>query len=114
MRYRRLLPMIDYDKPYTRIVVQNQYGDYELTIQRDGLTSFEFVDELVKPMMLAVGYQQSSVEEALGECEDSIPNSLETEFKALKAEVMAIRNAQKSSDHDSSFPRYINGGYHEA
>ncbi len=40
-------------------------GQYTVTLHEDGKTACEFVDELVRPLMLAAGYHESSIDEAL-------------------------------------------------
>lgn len=38
-----------------------------LSVPRGGLTGDDFIEEMVKPMMLAMGYQPETVADALGE-----------------------------------------------
>ena len=38
-----------------------------ITIPRGGITGWEFVDSMVRPLMYGIGYVHETVEEALGE-----------------------------------------------
>ena len=39
----------------------------EIEVKEEGITACGFVSDIVKPLMLAIGYQPSNVMEALGE-----------------------------------------------
>lgn len=51
--------------------------DTTITIESedDGLTGDQFIDELVRPLMLAAGYHPSTVADALNEDPPSVPKT---------------------------------------
>ena len=49
-----------------RVSVINDYIEVSIEIDNSALTGQEFVDELVMPLMLALGYQPETVNEVLG------------------------------------------------
>lgn len=54
----------------TRLSYNTEDGEYIVGIVGENLTADEFVNELVRPIMLAAGYHHDAISDALGDCED--------------------------------------------
>lgn len=53
----------------TKITLETQYGTVTVETPRDDLDISEMLTLLVKPVLLAAGYAEATVEQALGEGE---------------------------------------------
>jgi hypothetical protein len=57
---------------YTKLTLEVQYSTEQfpeiisIKINDNGLTSEEFIDNLVEPLMVATGYAQQTINDALG------------------------------------------------
>ena len=51
----------------TTITVTNTYGTYSVSVNDSDLGIESFIDLLVRPVLLAVGYNPSNVNDSLGE-----------------------------------------------
>ena len=48
-----------------KITVTNDYKEVSITMPNSDLTAQDFVDELVIPLMLALGYQEDTINDVL-------------------------------------------------
>ena len=61
---------------YTKLTLEVQYSTEQfpeiisIKINDNGLTSEEFIDNLVEPLMVATGYAQQTINDALGRDSD--------------------------------------------
>lgn len=54
----------------TSLLLENEYGVYYVSTAGTDLTGPEFVSDLVRPLMLASGYQPGTVDDCLSEKEE--------------------------------------------
>ena len=50
------------DDDFTEITLHNKYGEYVVRVPRGDLLIGEMFDDVVKPVLLAAGYQRESIE----------------------------------------------------
>ena len=51
----------------TSITLYNQYGDYTISLNEDDLNMDDMFSELIKPLLLAAGYQPENIDEYLSQ-----------------------------------------------
>lgn len=56
----------DEEKETTTITLENCYGSTTITVNKTDMDMDEVIQDLVRPMLLAVGYHRDTVEEYLG------------------------------------------------
>ena len=54
----------------TSLTLTNDDGTYSVVVRQGNLTAQQFVDDLVRGVMLAAGYHPKSVDEAIPKCDD--------------------------------------------
>lgn len=54
----------------TKLTLKNRYGRYQIELDREDLTFDELFEELVRPLMLAAGYTEHTIDEYLGADEE--------------------------------------------
>jgi len=55
----------------TTLIIENKYGAVTITSVDDDLDIHGMIDDLIKPALLAAGYQPVNVSDAFNEEEDS-------------------------------------------
>lgn len=56
----------------SKITVENEYGEYSVSVKCSDLVAHEFIIDLVRPLMLAVGYAEHTVQSVLGEYNEGV------------------------------------------
>lgn len=49
------------DGPHTNMSFENSYGHYAVSLPKDDLPLDEIIDSLVRPLLLAAGYHEESI-----------------------------------------------------
>lgn len=60
-RYRKNRLNAVFDGPHTSLTLESSYGQYIVTVPRDDLLIGEIIDDLVRPILLASGYHEESI-----------------------------------------------------